>query len=103
MDSMAPKAARVRKPGTAAVATTTSALLRTKTRRVMDINDDPVLSSQFPVTSYELRAKTYRPGLNNNRSPSLKLRRTQQQARNQVCSRRLRRLRRLVLGWRPRP
>src|SRR5215469_4324530 len=58
MDSVPPKAARVRKLGTAAVPTTARALLRMKTRRVMDIR-----TTQFSVTSYELLAKSPQVGI----------------------------------------
>src|SRR5271166_5874285 len=72
--SAAPMAARARKVGTAAVPTTARALLRRKTRRVMDIKRTPSSQQLSP----------------------LKLRRTQQQPRNRAYIRSARRSVRLA-------
>src|SRR5208283_2348851 len=74
--SAAPKAARVRKLGSAVVPTTASAPLRKKIRRVMDIRNGSWLlapGSWLRVKSQKLRASQL---------SSLKLRRPQYQSRN---------------------
>src|SRR5580658_110533 len=84
---MAPNAARVRKPGTAAVPTTASPLLRRKMRRVMDITEYSV-ETQI-ATSLSAAARDVASYLSTQPLSLLKFWRTQQQSRHHAHVRRL--------------